>query len=41
MGDPDTDQQAEDIYQKILSDFSFQMNSDMATNTIVQPLSEV
>ena len=39
IGDPDTDQQAEDVYQQILGEVGMQMNSDMATNTnaIAQP----
>ena len=39
IGDPDTDQQAEEVYQQILGEVGMQMNSDMATNTnaIAQP----
>ena len=33
MGDPDTDQQAEDVYAQILGEVGMSVNDDMATNT--------
>ena len=43
LGDPETDQQADEVYQQILGEVGMQMNSDMATNTnaIAQPAAPV
>ena len=39
IADPETDQQADDVYNQILGEVGMQMNNDMATNTnqIAQP----
>ena len=39
LGDPDTDQQADEVYNQILNGVGMSMNNEMATNTnaIAQP----
>ena len=33
MGDPETDQQADEVYNQILGEVGMTVNADMATNT--------